>query len=353
VSSSDDWHRSRAPAASLDFLQALVERHWGFNPALKPLYGERDLNARLLTPSGERWLLKLSHPDSTAARLAVEQRVFEGLAAQHRSPVTPCLLPSRQGTPTVPVVLEDGRPSHLRILSWLPGEPLDVPNASGPALESLGRACAQLNEALAACELSEFAAALPRNLPWDLQNAGALAALLERCPPVVPRESVLRTLDTFQAGVAAALTGLPQQVVHNALNPDNLRFDPHRPSALPGVIDFGDMVVAPVICDLAIACAYLVGESPDSCLDRVALTLRGFNQLRPLESTEWAILPVLLEARLCQSLTIQGARISDAHPDAAALEEALRGHARRLLALQNCGKDSWARLRDAIQAQKP
>ncbi len=350
MSVGDDWHRSRAPAASLDFLQAAVQRHWGFKPRLEPLYGERDLNARLLTPSGEAWLLKLSHPDTTTARLAFEERVFKRLEADDRPPLTPRLLLSTEGLATVPVVLDDGRSSHLRILSWLPGAPLDVSRAPELAFESLGRACALLNHALAASELSDTASALPRDLPWDLQNTTGLTDLLKHCAPVVPRDAVRRSLEAFQEHAATALSELPRQVVHNDLNPDNLRFDPDQAGALPGVIDFGDMVVAPVICDLAIACAYLVGESPDHCLDRVAAALRGFQLVRPMESKEWALLPVLLEARLCQSLAIQGARISDAHPDAAALDESLRGHARRLRALQASGKASWERLRGAVQA---
>ena len=350
MTSANAWHRSRAPVASLDFLQHVVHRHWGFAPTLEPLYGERDLNARLLTPGGERWLLKLSHPATTRPRLAFEERVFEGLASQPRSPVTPSPLPARAGSSVVPVILDSGVRTHLRILSWLTGEPLNPAQAPEPALEALGASCAHLNEALAACELAGHDGALPRDLPWDLQNTRALAALLGSCPPVVPREAVLYTLDRFRAHVADPLAGLPRQVVHNDLNPDNLRFDPHQPSALPGVIDFGDMVVAPVICDLAIACAYLVGEEPDTCLDRVVPVLRGFDRVRPMRTVEWQLLPTLLEARLCQSLVIQGVRISDGHPDANALEQSLSGHARRLRALQESAGDRSRLLKASVRA---
>jgi Ser/Thr protein kinase RdoA (MazF antagonist) len=341
MTSIDAWHRSRAPEASLDVLREAVQRHWGFAPALKPLYGERDLNARILTPDGERWLLKVSHPDTTRSRLAFEQQVLEGLGLQPRAPVTPNLLPARNGLSVVPFTLDSGMETHLRVLSWLPGEPLVPAQASETALEALGAACARLNEALAAGEPAGPDRALPRDLPWDLQNTPGLAVLLDSCPPVVPRKAVRRTLDRFEAQVAAPLARLPRQVVHNDLNPDNLRFDRQQPSALPGIIDFGDMVVAPVICDLAIACAYVVGREADRCLERVIPVLRGFNRERPLDAVEWRLLPTLLEARLCQSLVIQGARVGDAHPDGEALAQSLGGHARRLAALQaNAGNRS-------------
>ena len=341
--SSDGWHRSRAPVASLEFLRHAVERHWGFSPALEPLYGERDLNIRVITPDGERQLLKLSHPDTTRARLDFEQRVLDGLSRQPRSPVTPKPLPARDGTTVVTVTLESGMESHLRLLSWLPGEPLDPSRASVSSLEAFGAACARLNEALAALEPGGHEPALPRDLPWDLQNTPRLAGLLDDCPPIVPRDAVLRTLDRFEARIAEPLARLPRQIVHNDLNPDNLRFDRHRPSAIPGVIDFGDMVVAPVICDLAIACAYVVGPEPDRCLERVIPVLRGFHRERPLVAVAWRLFPTLLEARLCQSLVIQGARIGDDHPDAEALARSLDGHARRLQALQTLGANAGDR----------
>ena len=168
----------------------------------------------------------------------------------------------------------------------------------------------------------------------DLQNIDGQAPLLDACPPMVPAQAVRRTLEAFRREVAPALARLPAQVIHNDLNPDNLRCDSERPAAPPGIIDFGDMVVAPVICDLAIACAYLVGQTPDSCLDRVVHVLRGFDRVRPIREAERALLPALLACRLCQSLLIQGARLGEGHPDAEALEVTVQGHARRLLALQ-------------------
>jgi Ser/Thr protein kinase RdoA (MazF antagonist) len=344
MTSIDAWHRSRAPAASLEVLRDQVERHWGFIPALEPLYGERDLNARVLTPEGERWLLKLSHPDTTRARLALEQQILKRLGQQPRAPLTPTLRPAGDGRSIVPVTLDSGVETHLRMLSWLPGEPLDPSRASASSLEALGAACARLNEALAAAEPTACTA-LPPDLPWDLQNTPVIAELLDDCPPLVPREAVLRTLDRFEDQVAEPLARLPRQVIHNDLNPDNLRFDRHQPTALPGIIDFGDMVVAPVICDLAITCAYVVGQEPERCLERVIPVLRGFNRERPLDAVEWRLLPTLLEARLCQSLAIQGARIGDAHPDGEALARSLGGHARRLRALQANAGDRSLRLR--------
>ncbi|MEE4174991.1 MAG: phosphotransferase [Xanthomonadales bacterium] len=341
------WHRSRAPVASHDTLEQALQIHWGLTATLTPLYGERDLNVRLDTPGGETWLLKLAHPDTGRRRLDFEQAVLDGLDTRRASPAAPTLVPSRDGESLVPITLDGAVRTHLRLLSWLPGEPLDPERAGPETLEALGSAIARLNEALAACAPRDTRA-LPDALPWDLRNTADLAPLLDACPPLVPAEAIRRTLEAFRRNVEPALRALPAQVIHNDLNPDNLRCDPGRPGAAPGVIDFGDMVVAPVVCDLAIACAYLVGRAPDTCLDRVVAVLRGFDRVRSIREAEWALLPILLECRLCQSLLIQGARVGDGHPDAEALETNLEGHGRRLLALQALGRDRAGWLKAAV-----
>lgn len=345
-----DWHQSHAPHAPSEQLLALSEKHWGLNGGIEPLYGERDLNARLRTHDGKSWLLKLSHPDTTRARLSFENRVLEALALQPRAPIVPRLLRTQEGQATVPVDLDDGRTTRLRILGWLPGESLLPERASPATLESLGAACAQLNEALAASDLPPNKGALPRDLPWDLQNAHVLDALLPHCPPVVPGDAVRRVLGAYRDTVATPLARMHRQVVHNDLNPENVRFDSSRPEAVPGIIDFGDMVEAPVVSDLAIACAYVIGTEPNRCLDRVISVLRGFERERTLESSEWQVLPTLLALRLCQSLTIQGARVGDGHPNSPGLEQELHDQARRLLALQACTEERWAQVRSTVRS---
>ena len=70
-----------------------------------------------------------------------------------------------------------------------------------------------------------------------------------------------------------------------------------------GVIDFGDMVEAPRVCELAIAAAYQRGAADDP-LQYVRAFLRGVGNAGSLDAAEANVLYDLIRARLTSSITI-------------------------------------------------
>ncbi len=330
---ASDWHASVAPRADPAAVRSALEQHWGLIGSLAPLYAERDSNFRLETASGT-FLFKLSHPDTSRARLAYENAVLEQLGRADRAPAVPGPVATRAGATLVDV---PGL-GIARVLDWLPGAALDPATGAPEARAALGAACAGLNLALAIVA-PPAAGTLPRSLPWDLQNLPSLADLRSRLPDPGLDDPIGSVLERFTAEAMPALGEMQRQPVHNDLNPDNLLFDLDRLERPPAVIDFGDMVEAPVVCDLAIACAYLVDDSGHDPLAGVVGAVRGFHRVRPLETAETALLPVLIAGRLCQTLLIQGARISGGQDASGELAEVVARAGRRLIALLADGLD--------------
>ena len=64
-------------------------------------------------------------------------------------------------------------------------------------------------------------------------------------------------LDRFDS-IAPQFPDWRWQVVHNDLNPHNVLCAPDAPDRIAGVLDFGDMVRTPLVCDLAVAAAYRI-----------------------------------------------------------------------------------------------
>ncbi len=239
---ASDWHTSVAPTADPAAVRDVLERHWKLSGSLAPLYAERDSNFRVETASGT-FLFKLSHPDTSAARLAYENTVLEQLGRSERAPVVPGPLPTRTGATLVDV---PGL-GIARMLDWLPGAALDPATGAPEARAALGAACAGLNQALATVATPE-PGVLPRDLPWDLQNLPSLADLRSRLPDPGLDDPIGSVLERFTAEAMPALGEMQRQPVHNDLNPDNLLFDPDRPERPPAVIDFGDMVYSTFFC---------------------------------------------------------------------------------------------------------
>ena len=70
-----------------------------------------------------------------------------------------------------------------------------------------------------------------------------------------------------------------------------------------GVIDFGDMVSAPLVCDVAVAAAYHVRDDAAPMVDAWEY-IEAFSAERALSTDEVALLPSLIAMRLAMTVLI-------------------------------------------------
>ena len=94
--------------------------------------------------------------------------------------------------------------------------------------------------------------------------------------------------------------------MHNDLNPHNVLCAPDAPDRIAGVLDFGDMVRTPLICDVAIAAAYQL--DPRAPLHSLTNFTRAYHAVLPLTATERALLPDLAATRMLTTIAITSAR---------------------------------------------
>ena len=128
-----------------------------------------------------------------------------------------------------------------------------------------------------------------------------------REPPIEDFDiTLLGTDDRFDADIAPALPGLRWQVVHGDLNPHNILADPAGPDRVTGILDFGDMVRTPLVCDLAIAASYRI--DPAHPLDSLSDFAAAWHATDPLTGAERALLPDLVAARMVTTVAITARR---------------------------------------------
>jgi Ser/Thr protein kinase RdoA (MazF antagonist) len=148
---------------------------------------------------------------------------------------------------------------------------------------------------------------------WDIQHALRTRELSTHTRSAADRDLCERTLDRFERGLAREFGGLRRQVIHNDLNPHNLLVDPANPDELTGIIDFGDIVLAPLIDEVAVASAYLLTASP-AALGTVPEFLAAYHSILPLQAGEIAALPQLIELRHAITILITNWRAAR-YPD--------------------------------------
>ena len=149
---------------------------------------------------------------------------------------------------------------------------------------------------------------------WDITRLPELRPLLSHVSDGPRRAQLARILDRFEARVAPVLPGLRAQVIHGDLSLDNVLFgDDLRVS---GIVDFGDMTHAPLVCDLAVAVADVL-HGRDDAIEAAGAMIGGYVSVTPLEDEEAELLADLVAARLATEVTVTAWRLG-LYPDNAA-----------------------------------
>jgi 4-aminobutyrate aminotransferase-like enzyme len=333
---------STPPAVGEEAARQILRESFGVKAeSLKPLAGERDQNFRVDTADGQRFLLKISNPADDGPILAMQ-----GAALRHIELVDPGLpvmrpLPTAAGDSWVDVPGPGGRIYSARLFTFLPGRVVANTILTAAALSSHGQITARLGRALRGF----FHPAADYEILWDLTNAPKLRPLLTHVSDGQRRAQVERVLDRFEARVAPALPGLRAQVIHGDMSLDNVLFgDDLRVS---GIVDFGDMTHAPLICDLAVEVADVLHGRRDA-IEAAAAIIGGYASVTPLEDDEAELLADLVAVRLATEVTVTAWR-HGLYPDNSAYAASGEPGARAFLdAIEAMGTDTVARrFRDA------
>ena len=127
----------------------------------------------------------------------------------------------------------------------------------------------------------------------------------------------------------------------NVLFGDDLR--------VSGIVDFGDMTHAPLVCDLAVAIADVLHGHPDA-VDAADAIIGGYVSVTPLDNDEAGLLADLVAARLATEVTVTAWR-GGLYPDNTAYAAGGEPGARAFLdAIEAIGMDTVARrFRDACR----
>ena len=335
---------STPPAFSEEAARQILREGFGVeSSSLNLLAGERDQNFRVEAADGQRFLFKISNPADGRPILAMQTA-----ALRHIERVDPGLpvmraLPTVAGEPWVEVPGTDSRTYAARLFTFLSGQVTANTALTTEALGSHGQVTARLGRALRGF----FHPAADYEILWDITQLPQLRPLLNHVSDGPRRAQVEQVLDRFEARVAPALPGLRAQVIHGDMSLDNVLYgDDLRVS---GIVDFGDMTHAPLVCDLAVAVADVL-HGRDDAIEAAEALIGGYVSVTPLEDEEARLLADLVAARLATEITVTAWR-QRLYPDNAAYAASGEPGARAFLdAIEAMGIDAVARrFRDACQ----
>lgn len=289
MSGSDDILATRPPEVPQAEVHAFLARHYGLAGSLTRLTSERDLNLHLVT-GAQGYVVKFAN--RAEPRAVTDFQTAALLHLEGNGLPVPRVVRARSGATAV-----ETAQGLMRVLTYLEGRPMHSAPASSARRRAMGEMAARIS-----LGLQGFAhAGADHVLQWDIRQASALRPLLAHVPQDIAALCTA-TLDRFDAEVAPHLAMCRWQVVHNDLNPHNVLVDAENPDQIAGILDFGDMVRTPLVCDLGVAASYQV--DPSAALDSLLDFTAAYHRVLPLTPVELALVPDLTAARMLTTICI-------------------------------------------------
>lgn len=295
---------------------ALLRREYGLAGPLSPLVSERDQNFRLDARGGERFVVKIANAGEPVEITDFQVQALRRLETEACAVAVPQVLPTKSGR-AMTTIESGGSQYRLRVVTYLAGSPLEGRSPDARVAADMGRSLALIDRALAGFSHPGES----QVLLWDMQRAAELRPLVRHVPGADLQHLVGGCIDVFEQRLVPALPALRTQVIHNDLNPGNVLLTDAEPPGVAGVIDFGDMLRAPLVADVAIAASYL--RATDDGLAVAGAFVSGFESELPLQDQERELLFDLIRTRLAATITILYWRAAARSADDPYLKKAL------------------------------
>jgi len=325
------------PRFPLAQINTALEDIFGIQGDLKPLEGERDQNFRVTASDGTRFVLKISAAGEEPDVVDFQIQALEHMRKISPEIPVPVVQPTRSNGLIDTITSATGERHMIRMLSYLEGVPLSMINSHSPTVaKNTG-----VFQGRVAKALSTFHHRADHYfLVWDINNGLVGETDLWRFGEADICEHKDRLQPHFAGHVLPALTEQRRQVIHSDAHHDNLLIEQDHPDVIAGLIDFGDMVRAPLVCDAAILALGFVPPSDDP-VQICAATIAGFNEEFPLTQAECDLLYDTMLMREVLTVLLSDFKISQSASNSTYVEDTRRSVIKSVNKMISIGKDPF------------
>ncbi|UCH66211.1 MAG: aminotransferase class III-fold pyridoxal phosphate-dependent enzyme, partial [Ignavibacterium sp.] len=293
---------SLPPRFSKEEIKRYIAEFYNLTVTVNHLVGDIGQNFKIADQSGNEFVFKIANPEENKEMLDMQNKAMGYITVNNKSINSPMVYKTVNGEEIGQVKNKDDMLYNIRMLTYLSGIFLaDVKYHSSDLLYSLGEKLGSMDKTLA----DFYHPVAYRYWHWDLKNAADLIPYTKKITDARKRSIAEYFFLQFETGILPLLPKLRKSVIHNDANDHNILTESKGSNGaeIIGIIDFGDMVHTYTICELAIACAYIMLGKADP-LDSILDIVRGYHKTYPLQEQELEVLFYLICTRLCSSVTI-------------------------------------------------
>jgi Ser/Thr protein kinase RdoA (MazF antagonist) len=299
--------QARLPTFSLPTVSRIAKEQFGVQGELTEMLSERDQVFKLNVDGQDKYVMRLSDEQESLAAIECQNRALLRLGIECPEISVPQPCESVNGR-LWERVHEAGRSHCVRLFAFVIGEPVAGRSLSPPLLEDIGRSLALVDKGLNGLART----GCNDQLIFNVHRMERLRPLASYVEGGAERRLVEEVFGRLHQCVLERLSNLRRQIIHNDLNRTNILIDPRSPDRVSGIIDFGDLLEAALIVDLAVAVARQVGF--DATIESASRMVRGYDQVVPLMEDEIGILFDVICARLAMRAVIWSWRKRRRHP---------------------------------------
>jgi len=274
--------RFNAPRFEAADVAGKVADEYGLTGDWASLSGERDQNFRLSINDGRSFVVKIAGPDEEPDLADFQVQALLYLEKHSPRLPVPRIIRTRTGFCLSEIISAKGVKHVLRVVTHLAGIPYGEGTFPDPEnLQKIGAFQAGMVDALAGFKHR----AATHFMPWNLSNGVAVSRELWAQAAADVKTLAMPLLGRLRDEVLPKLNAGPSQIIHNDAHPYNLLRADADSQEVIGLIDFGDLVHAPIVNDLAVTAAafYRPGKQD---LETVENLLIGFHRVHPLSATQ-------------------------------------------------------------------
>ncbi|MCD4720716.1 MAG: aminotransferase class III-fold pyridoxal phosphate-dependent enzyme [Desulfobacula sp.] len=278
----------------------LMEIEYDFSGEISRLAGENE-NYLIKKDDGTCFVLKLADDNTTAGMIEIEHLAVDQLINAKLPIRLPRVILTRTGSVQARLMTKDRKEIRGRLLEFVKGKAwCQALPATNELLENLGTIIAQMNMDMSFIVHPDS----KRTHHWDLARADQHRSKIYLIDSLEKRQILEWVFHLYAAIVRPLFESLPKSLIHGDINDDNVLVSDER---VVGILDFGDCLTNPTVCDLAIALAYHTLDE-DNPLEAAATIIGAYHKIRPLSIDEMMAIFPLMCARLAVSVIISAQR---------------------------------------------
>ena len=256
------------------------------------LNSERDYNLKVITENNKKYIVKISNPLEEYDILLLQDSMLNYLSKS----IIKNLIPKPVHKEIKKYKDLNGRECFVRILPFIEGD-IFANNQNNKILcQNLAKFLGLLSKSLVNFEHN----AAHREFIWNSINIEWIKNDIGLFSDKSKIDVINMVIDSYNNNIKPMLKNFRYSIIHGDANNYNVVSLDNK---IVGLLDYGDSIYAPTVCELTVALAYSLMNS-SNIIDKCCYMVESFQSEFPLNKIEIEAISSLIASRLLISVTM-------------------------------------------------